>query len=222
MQTQVQPKNPALAAVLSALITGLGQIYNGQIGKGLLMLFLQIIAVVMTAILIGFLIIPVIWVWTIYDAYKGAEKINAAAAQQYLTATKQCPQCAERVMLDALVCRYCGYQFGSAAPSGQPVIQPPLVAPPPQIAPPVATPVPMALPGLTQVCANCGKENRATSKFCGSCGAPLLMTPPPTVATDPPAQLKCPQCWAANPAGTRFCNNCGAPLSPDITVGRAA
>lgn len=28
-------KNPGIAAVLSFLITGLGQIYNGQIGKGI-------------------------------------------------------------------------------------------------------------------------------------------------------------------------------------------
>lgn len=30
------PKDPGIAAVLSFFVTGLGQIYNGQIGKGIL------------------------------------------------------------------------------------------------------------------------------------------------------------------------------------------
>ncbi len=36
------PKNSGLAAVLSFFYVGVGQVYNGQIGKGLLMIFLPI------------------------------------------------------------------------------------------------------------------------------------------------------------------------------------
>lgn len=53
---------PALAAVLSFAIAGLGQIYNGQIGKGLLIFFT------------GWLIVP--WIIGIFDAYNTAKKIN--------------------------------------------------------------------------------------------------------------------------------------------------
>ena len=60
-QTKEQ-KSPALAAILSFLIAGVGQIYNGQIGKGLLIFFTS------------WLIIP--WIIGIFDAYKTANRIN--------------------------------------------------------------------------------------------------------------------------------------------------
>lgn len=77
-------KNPGIAAVLSFFITGLGQIYNGQIGKGILLIFIQVINLFfLTFILmvmfippIGFITFPVVWIWGMYDAYKTAEKIN--------------------------------------------------------------------------------------------------------------------------------------------------
>ena len=47
-------KNPGLAAVLSFFYCGLGQIYNGQIGKGILLLFAPIPLVILAvAIFIG-------------------------------------------------------------------------------------------------------------------------------------------------------------------------
>ena len=55
-------KNPGLAAVLSVIIPGAGQCYNGQIGKGLLFFFT------------AWLIIP--WIWAIFDAYNSANRIN--------------------------------------------------------------------------------------------------------------------------------------------------
>lgn len=69
-------KNPGIAAVLSFFITGLGQIYNGQIGKGILLIFIQVINLLLMVILIGFITYPIVWIWGMYDAYKTAEKIN--------------------------------------------------------------------------------------------------------------------------------------------------
>lgn len=57
-----QKKSPVLAAVLGFIIGGLGQIYNGQPGKGLLIFFTQ------------WLIIP--WIYGIVNAYKTANLIN--------------------------------------------------------------------------------------------------------------------------------------------------
>lgn len=70
-------KSPGLAAVLSFLIVGLGQIYNGQIAKGLFLLLGAIISGVLMLILIGFIFWIVIWLYAIYDAYDTAKKINS-------------------------------------------------------------------------------------------------------------------------------------------------
>jgi hypothetical protein len=43
----VQAKNPGLAALLSFFYTGLGQIYNGQIGKGIIFAVVQAVNIAM-------------------------------------------------------------------------------------------------------------------------------------------------------------------------------
>lgn len=73
----MQPqKNPGLAAVLSFLVCGLGQIYNGQIGKGIGLLVAAIISGMLCLVIIGFILLPIIYIYSIYDAYKTAEAIN--------------------------------------------------------------------------------------------------------------------------------------------------
>jgi TM2 domain-containing membrane protein YozV len=69
-------KNPGLAAVLSFFYCGLGQIYNGQILKGVLMFAAYSISIILMYLLIGFITTPILWIWGMYDAYKSAEKIN--------------------------------------------------------------------------------------------------------------------------------------------------
>lgn len=72
----MEKKHAGLAAVLSFFVTGLGQIYNGQIGKGLMLLGIQVINGLLMFILIGFVTYPLTWLYGIYDAYKTAENIN--------------------------------------------------------------------------------------------------------------------------------------------------
>ncbi|ARK29004.1 hypothetical protein [Halalkalibacter krulwichiae] len=73
----MQPlKNAGLAAVLSALWCGLGQIYNGQIGKGIAFMLIQFINALLMFILIGFITYPIMWIWGMIDAYRQAEEIN--------------------------------------------------------------------------------------------------------------------------------------------------
>ncbi|MCG3139059.1 MAG: hypothetical protein HJJLKODD_02937 [Phycisphaerae bacterium] len=69
-------KNPGIAAVLSFFYTGLGQIYNGQIGKGLLLMALQFVSVMAMFVLVGFITTPLLWIYGIYDAYQTAERQN--------------------------------------------------------------------------------------------------------------------------------------------------
>jgi len=70
-------KNPGVAAVLSFFITGLGQIYNGQIAKGVLFIIIQAINVLLMYVLIGFVTGPIFWIWGMVDAYRTAERVNA-------------------------------------------------------------------------------------------------------------------------------------------------
>lgn len=77
-QFREQPyKNPAIAAVLSALIVGLGQIYNGQLGKGIGFIVLYLISLASIMVLIGFVLVPIVWIYGIYDAHKTAKEMNA-------------------------------------------------------------------------------------------------------------------------------------------------
>lgn len=75
-ETVYQQKNPGIAAVLSAVFVGLGQIYNGEIFKGLIFIFAYFVSWVLTIVLIGFITTPILWIFGIYDAYNTAKKIN--------------------------------------------------------------------------------------------------------------------------------------------------
>lgn len=75
--TPQQAKNPGLAAVASFFFSGLGQIYNGQLGKGLILIVVQAVNVALMFVLVGFLTYPIVWIYGIWDAYKTAEKINS-------------------------------------------------------------------------------------------------------------------------------------------------
>jgi len=71
-------KNTGLATILSFFWAGAGQIYNGEIGKGIGMMVLQVINVFLMMVLIGFITYPAVWIWGMVDAKKTAEKINAS------------------------------------------------------------------------------------------------------------------------------------------------
>ncbi len=58
-------KNPATAQLLSCLIPGLGQLYNGQPGKALFFFLTWVLILT--------------WPWAIIDAFESANKINEAS-----------------------------------------------------------------------------------------------------------------------------------------------
>jgi TM2 domain-containing membrane protein YozV len=68
--TPTRIRNPSAAVALS-LIPGLGQVYNGMLVRGVILF---------AATLLGLFIFIVpgvcIWIYSIYDAYQAAEKIN--------------------------------------------------------------------------------------------------------------------------------------------------
>jgi class 3 adenylate cyclase/tetratricopeptide (TPR) repeat protein len=57
-------------------------------------------------------------------------------------------------------------------------------------------------------CPRCQRENPATVKFCGECGARL--------------DVACSACRAPNPPTNRFCHECGAPIVPKPAAGPLA
>lgn len=93
-------KNPGVAAVLSFIFAGLGQIYNGHIGKGLVLIFISVVSaacLIMGAVITGYwfvdvgkyefstlwigislivisiLVIAITGIYNIYDAYNVAK-----------------------------------------------------------------------------------------------------------------------------------------------------
>ncbi|CAN5635713.1 DUF5683 domain-containing protein [soil metagenome] len=69
-------RSPILAAVLSLIVAGLGQIYNGQITKGGIFIVLQIINGALTTVLIGWILMPIVGLWAMIDAYLVAKSNN--------------------------------------------------------------------------------------------------------------------------------------------------
>ncbi|MFH0912475.1 MAG: hypothetical protein V1807_02350 [Patescibacteria group bacterium] len=95
-------KNSGLAAVLSFFVVGLGQIYNGQIGKGIFFLVGYYLVFVIfwslffssiftgddstmmasvTSVFIAPIIVVALWIFNIVDAHKNAERINKQASK---------------------------------------------------------------------------------------------------------------------------------------------
>ena len=78
-------RSPILAAILSLIVAGLGQIYNGQIGKGVIFISLQLINGGLTAVLIGWILLPIVGLYLLklwyvdrmtfyYEQYRKQEK----------------------------------------------------------------------------------------------------------------------------------------------------
>ena len=74
-EDELGPKSPGIALVLSLLICGVGQMYNGKVAKGILML---VGFILLWVIWLGW----VIWIWSMIDAYQEAKAINARYRRQ--------------------------------------------------------------------------------------------------------------------------------------------
>ena len=69
-------RSPILTAILSLIVAGLGQIYNCQIGKAVIFIVIQLINGALTAVLIGWLLLPIVGLWAMIDAYMTAKRNN--------------------------------------------------------------------------------------------------------------------------------------------------
>lgn len=73
-------KNPGIAIVLSFFFPGLGQLYNGEIKKGILFIVCYAISIVLMFVIIGFFTAFIVWIWAMVDANSSAKRINLSLA----------------------------------------------------------------------------------------------------------------------------------------------
>ena len=86
--SSARSKSPLLAALLSALLCGLGQIYDGRFLRGIvlmaLMLILWAIGGLLGALTFGLGMLPfdivagALWIFGVVDAYAGTRRIHRA------------------------------------------------------------------------------------------------------------------------------------------------
>ena len=74
--TSTNLKEPFLAAILSFLIPGLGQIYNGEVEKGIGYFLVSFVCGLLIFVLIGIILLPIWYIYVIYEAYMSAVRIN--------------------------------------------------------------------------------------------------------------------------------------------------
>ena len=102
MSTTNPTWNPGVAAVLSLLIPGAGQIYKGQIFNGLFWLVF---------VVIGYFafVVPgvILHIFCIIGAASGKKAVIDPDKPTPQTHVK-CPECAELVRKEAMKCKHCG------------------------------------------------------------------------------------------------------------------
>jgi TM2 domain-containing membrane protein YozV len=72
----VRRKDPGVAVLCSFFLPGGGQLYNGQVGKGLAFMVATVVNFFLLFIGIGFLTGLATWIWAMIDAHGTAERIN--------------------------------------------------------------------------------------------------------------------------------------------------
>jgi TM2 domain-containing membrane protein YozV len=72
----VRRKDPGVAVLCSFFFPGAGQLYNGQVGKGLAFIVATIVNFFLLFVGIGFLTGLATWIWGMIDAHGSAERIN--------------------------------------------------------------------------------------------------------------------------------------------------
>lgn len=73
--------NPFVAALASVLVPGLGQLYNREPKKGIVIFAASVVAAFSFLALVGFVLYPAVWLYAIYDAYTVADRQSTVRAE---------------------------------------------------------------------------------------------------------------------------------------------
>jgi len=73
----LKEKSPFLAVLVSFFIPGAGQCYTDQWKKGIALFVLAFISAILCIIVIGIIPLFIIWIYSMYDAYHAAVRINS-------------------------------------------------------------------------------------------------------------------------------------------------
>ena len=109
-------KNPGVAAVLSFFFAGLGQIYNGEIAKGVILLVAYFVSILMILFVVGIITTPALWIFGMVDAHKRATIMNqqqtnlGSARGAKVPGGLLCPICGLINPASAIICD-CGFRF---------------------------------------------------------------------------------------------------------------
>lgn len=74
LEELTQGGNPFVAAGLSVLLPGLGQLYNRELQKGIVVIVASLLAAASAIVAVGFVLYPAVWLYAIYDAYVVADR----------------------------------------------------------------------------------------------------------------------------------------------------
>jgi TM2 domain-containing membrane protein YozV len=76
----VAPKNPAVSLIVSFFLPGVGSMINGDVGIGITILLLWLMAIFLDITLFGLVVgVPLgigMFIWGLIDAYQGAQRWN--------------------------------------------------------------------------------------------------------------------------------------------------
>jgi TM2 domain-containing membrane protein YozV len=75
-------KNPAIALILSLFIPGVGQLYNGDNKKGVILLIGLLVSGLLAAFAVGIVTGIAIWVYAMVDAYQVASGTKPIRAER--------------------------------------------------------------------------------------------------------------------------------------------
>jgi TM2 domain-containing membrane protein YozV len=87
MNVALNSKSTGLAILLSLVFTGAGHWYVGRVGRGIAFFAAAFISGLLIFALVGFFILPIVWVWAAIDANKCAQTHNQLLLAQAVSPT---------------------------------------------------------------------------------------------------------------------------------------
>ncbi len=69
LKREKETKSPALAAVLSLIVVGLGHAYLGKWDRAAMMFVIALVAGLLIFAFVGIILLPIVWLYAAYDAY---------------------------------------------------------------------------------------------------------------------------------------------------------